>query len=108
MISISYEELAARLLAEVRRQPGCGGVTDVSIIRITDEGGANNWAVGDVSCGSVTPNTLRGRLSMRRPISSATSICSRTPNQHMTSPARLSSEVIHIVHTPKPPAAWQC
>jgi hypothetical protein len=25
---------------------------------------------------------------MRRPISSATSICSRTPNQHMASPAR--------------------
>jgi hypothetical protein len=59
MISISYEELAARLLAEVRRQPGCGGMADVSIVRVTDEGAANNWAIGEVSCGSVTPSTAK-------------------------------------------------
>jgi hypothetical protein len=57
MIAISYEELAKRLLAEVRRQPGCQGVVDVSIARVADGPAANNWTVGTVDCGKADRNT---------------------------------------------------
>jgi hypothetical protein len=59
VIAISYEELAARLLAEIRSQPGCEGVSEVSIDRITDERASNNWAVGTVDCDNASRNTAQ-------------------------------------------------
>jgi len=56
MIAISCDELAARILAEIRRQPGCEGVADVSIVRVTDESAANNWSVGIANRGSAAGN----------------------------------------------------
>src|SRR6202171_3152135 len=42
---LSMQDLQARALAEIRKQPGCHNVQDIAINRVTDEHAENNWSL---------------------------------------------------------------
>ena len=41
-ILLSMQDLQARALAEIRKQPGCSGVRNIAINHVTDERAENN------------------------------------------------------------------
>ncbi len=41
---LSMQDLQARALAEIRKQPGCHNVYDITINRVSDQRTENNWS----------------------------------------------------------------
>jgi hypothetical protein len=56
-IPLSIEELQARALAEIRKQPGCSNVRSIAINRVADERAENNWSMCVLSAGAADANT---------------------------------------------------
>ena len=54
---LSTQDLQARALAEIRKQPGCSDVRKIAINRITDERTGNNWSMCVLSAGDADANT---------------------------------------------------
>jgi hypothetical protein len=49
---LSMQDLNARALAEIRKQPGCSNVCNIVINRVTDERAENNWSLCVPSAGT--------------------------------------------------------
>ena len=54
---LSIQDLQARALAEIRKQPGCSNVRNIAINRVTDEQAENNWSMCVLSAGAADANT---------------------------------------------------
>jgi 3-dehydroquinate synthetase len=54
---LSLQDLQARALAEIRKQPGCSNVRNIAINRVTDERAENNWSMCVLSAGAADANT---------------------------------------------------
>ena len=54
---LSMQDLQARALAEIRKQPGCHNVYDITINRVSDQRTENNWSLGVLSAGTADANT---------------------------------------------------
>ena len=54
---LSMQDLQARALAEIRKQPGCSNVRNIAINHVTDERGENNWSLCVLSAGAADANT---------------------------------------------------
>jgi hypothetical protein len=51
------QDLQARALAEIRKQPGCSNVSNIAINHVTDERPENNWSMCVLSAGAAGANT---------------------------------------------------
>lgn len=56
-ILLAMEDLQARALAEIRAQPGCSGIRNIAINRVSDHRAENNWSMCVVSAGAADANT---------------------------------------------------
>ena len=56
-ILLSMQDLQARALAEIRKQPGCSSVRNIVINHVTDERAENNWSLCVLSAGNADANT---------------------------------------------------
>jgi hypothetical protein len=56
---LSMQDLQARALAEIRKQPGSSDVRNIAINHVTDESAENNWSLCVLSAGAAG----RGRLA---------------------------------------------
>ena len=56
-ILLSMQDLQARALAEIRKQPGCSNVRNIAINHVTDERAENNWSLCVLSAGTADANT---------------------------------------------------
>jgi hypothetical protein len=56
-ILLSMQDLQARALAEIRKQPGCSNVRKIAINRVTGERTENNWSMCVLSTGDADANT---------------------------------------------------
>jgi hypothetical protein len=54
---LSIQELQARALAELRKQPGCSDIRNIAINRVTDTRVGNNWSMCVLSAGAADANT---------------------------------------------------
>jgi hypothetical protein len=54
---LSVQDLQARALAEIRKQPGCSNVRNIAINRVTSEQAENNWSMCVLSAGAADANT---------------------------------------------------
>jgi hypothetical protein len=54
---LSMQDLQARALAEIRKQPGCHNVYDITINRISNQRTENNWSLCVLSAGAADANT---------------------------------------------------
>ena len=54
---LSMQDLQARALAEIRKQPGCSNVRNIEINHVTDERAENNWSLCVLSAGAADANT---------------------------------------------------
>jgi len=54
---LSIRDLQARALAEMRTQPGCADVRNITINRVTDERAENNWSMCVLTAGAADANT---------------------------------------------------
>ena len=54
---LSMQDLQARALAEIRKQPGCSNVRNIAINHVTDERAENNWSLCVLSAGAADANT---------------------------------------------------
>jgi hypothetical protein len=54
---LSIQDLQARALAEIRKQPGCSNVRNIAINRVTDNRAENNWSMCVLSAGAADANT---------------------------------------------------
>ena len=54
---LSIQDLQARALAEIRKQPGCSNVRNITINRVTDEQAEYNWSMCVLSAGAADANT---------------------------------------------------
>jgi len=54
---LSIQDLQARALAEIRKQPGCSNVRNIAINRVTDDQAENNWSMCVLSAGAADANT---------------------------------------------------
>jgi len=54
---LSKQDLQARALAEIPKQPGCSNVRNIAINRVTDAGAENNWSMCVLSAGAADANT---------------------------------------------------
>ena len=54
---LSMEDLQARALAEIQKQPGCSNVRKIAINRVTDARAENNWSMCVISAGAADANT---------------------------------------------------
>jgi hypothetical protein len=54
---LSMQDLQARALAEIHKQPGCSTVRKIAINRVTDERTENNWSMCVLSAGDADANT---------------------------------------------------
>jgi hypothetical protein len=54
---LSIQDLQARALAEIRKQPGCSNVRNIAINRVTDGQAENNWSMCVLSAGDADANT---------------------------------------------------
>src|SRR5260370_38758907 len=54
---LSMQDLQARALAEIRKQPGCSNVRNIAINHVTDERAENNWSLCVLSAGTADANT---------------------------------------------------
>jgi hypothetical protein len=51
------QDLQARALAEIRKQPGCSNVRNIAINHVTDERAENNWSLCVLSASAADANT---------------------------------------------------
>ena len=56
-ILLSMQDLQARALAEIRKQPGCSSVRNIAINHVTDERAENNWSLCVLAAGTADANT---------------------------------------------------
>lgn len=64
---LSMQDLQARALAEIRKQPGCSSVRNIAINRVTDERTENNWSMCVLSAGDADANTAaRAALNVQQ------------------------------------------
>jgi len=61
----SIEDLQARALAEIQKQPGCSNVRNIAINRVTDEQAENNWSMCVLSAGAARCEHGGARLTGR-------------------------------------------
>jgi hypothetical protein len=54
---LSIQDLQARALAEIQKQPGCSNVRNIAINRVTDGQAENNWSMCVLSAGAADANT---------------------------------------------------
>ena len=54
---LAKEDLQARALAEIRKQPGCSSVCNIAINRLTNDRAESNWSMCVVSAGVADANT---------------------------------------------------
>ena len=54
---LSMQDLQARSLAEIRKQPGCSSVRSIAINHVTDALAENNWSLCVLSAGAADANT---------------------------------------------------
>ena len=54
---LSIQDLRWRVLAEMRKQPGCSGVQGIAINRVSGQHAENNWSLCVVSAGAADANT---------------------------------------------------
>ena len=54
---LSIQDLQARALAEIQKQPGCSNVRKIAINRVTDGRAENNWSMCVISAGAADANT---------------------------------------------------
>jgi hypothetical protein len=54
---LALEDLRARALTEIRKQPGCSSVRDIAINHATDDRTESNWSMCVVSVGAADANT---------------------------------------------------
>ena len=54
---LSIRDLQARALPEIRKQPGCHNVYDITINRVSDQRTENNWSLCVLSAGAADANT---------------------------------------------------
>ena len=54
---LSIQDLQARALEEIRKQPGCSNVRNIAINLVTDEHAENNWSLCVMSAGAADANT---------------------------------------------------
>jgi hypothetical protein len=54
---LSMQDLQARALEEIRKQPGCSNVRNIAINLVTDERAENNWSLCVMSAGAADANT---------------------------------------------------
>ena len=73
-ILLSMQDLQARALAEIRKQPGCSGVRNIAINHVTDERAENNWSLCVLSAGISLPTPTQ-RLARR---STSNALCATT------------------------------
>jgi hypothetical protein len=57
---LSMQDLQARALAELQKQPGCAGVRVIAINRVADTRAENNWSMCVLSAGAADANTAAG------------------------------------------------
>jgi hypothetical protein len=66
-VLLSIQDLRARALAEIKRQPGCSDIRNIAVNRVTDEQVGNNWSMCVLSAGSADANTAaRAALDVQR------------------------------------------
>jgi hypothetical protein len=56
-ILLSMQDLQARAMAEIRKQPGCSSVRMIAINRAENERAENNWSMCVLSAGDADANT---------------------------------------------------
>ena len=56
-IRLPLSDLHRRVLAEIRRMPGCHNVQEIAINRVTDEAVDFNWSLCVLSSGTADANT---------------------------------------------------
>ena len=56
-ILLSMQDLQARALAEIQKQPGCSNIRKIAINRVTDARAENNWSMCVLSAGAGDANT---------------------------------------------------
>src|SRR5258708_35014132 len=56
-ILLSIQDLQARALAEIQKQPGCSNIRKIAINRVTDVRAENNWSMCVLSAGAADANT---------------------------------------------------
>ena len=54
---LSIQDLQARALAEIQKQPGCSNVRNIAINRVTEDQAENNWSMCVLSAGAADANT---------------------------------------------------
>jgi hypothetical protein len=54
---LSKQDLQARALEEIQKQPGCANVRNIAINRVMDERAENNWSMCVLSAGAADANT---------------------------------------------------
>ena len=54
---LSMQDLQARALAGIRKQPGCSNARNIAINHVTDERAENNWSLCVLSAGAADANT---------------------------------------------------
>jgi hypothetical protein len=54
---LSIQDLQARALAEIQKQPGCSNVRNIAINRVTNDQAENNWSMCVLSAGVADANT---------------------------------------------------
>lgn len=57
MILLSMQDLQARALAEIQKQPGCSNVRKIAINHVKNERAENNWSMCVLSAGDADANT---------------------------------------------------
>jgi hypothetical protein len=64
---LSIQDLQARALAEIRKEPGCSNVGNIAINRVADERVENNWSMCVLSAGAADANTAaRAALNVQK------------------------------------------
>ena len=72
---LSIQDLQARALAEIQKQPGCSNVRNIAINRLTDDQAENNWSMCVLSAGAADVNTAaRNALNVQHVLRRATTI----------------------------------
>ena len=54
---LSMQDLQARALVEIQKQPGCSTIRKIAINRVTDKRAENNWSMCVLSAGAADANT---------------------------------------------------
>jgi hypothetical protein len=71
---LSIQDLQARALAEIRKEPGCSNVRNIAINRVADERVENNWSMCVLSAGGADANTAARAAPMSKALCAATMI----------------------------------